>query len=224
MLQFAKNAGFEHADHYILNYQYIGNSRIFRIEPYYKVYGKLLKTTEMYSVSPNDYSNSGSGYARGIDIFWRDQKTFKYGDYWVSYSYIDSKRDYRDYPKQAIPPFVTKHNFSLVAKYFVAKLSTQFGLSASYNSGHTYYNPNNSNFLSDKTKAYSDLSVNASYLTNIFGQFTIVHASMTNLAGTNHIFTYRYADTPGSDGIFPGYAVKPITKRFFFLGIFITLK
>lgn len=224
MLLFAQNTGFEHADHYILNYQYIGNSRIFRIEPYYKIYRKLLKTKEMYSINEADYSNSGSGYARGIDIFWRDQKSFKYADYWVSYSYIDSKREYRDYPEQACPPFVTKHNFSLVAKYFVAKLSTQFGLSASFNSGHTYYNPNNTNFLSDKTKAYSDLSVNASYLTNIFGQFTIVHASVTNLAGTNPVFTYRYAETPGSDGIYPRYAVKPMTKRFFFLGIFITLK
>ena len=46
----------------------------------------------------SSYDNSGTGYARGIDIFWRDKKTIPLADYWISYSYLDTKRNYQDFP------------------------------------------------------------------------------------------------------------------------------
>jgi hypothetical protein len=67
----------EKAGHYILNYQIEKNSRIFRVEGYYKDYIKLIKYDSLYAVDPAAYSNTGNGYAQGIDIFYRDNKSIK---------------------------------------------------------------------------------------------------------------------------------------------------
>ncbi|MFI5134594.1 MAG: carboxypeptidase-like regulatory domain-containing protein, partial [Chitinophagales bacterium] len=57
---------FEHADHYIINYQTVSNNRTFRVEAYYKTYHDLVKTTP-------DTASTGNGYAKGIDVFYRDK-------------------------------------------------------------------------------------------------------------------------------------------------------
>jgi len=45
----------ENAEHYIVNYQYTGDKRIFRIEAYYKNYDHLVKYDSLYSVYPESY-------------------------------------------------------------------------------------------------------------------------------------------------------------------------
>ena len=87
----------EKATHLILNYQYEVDDRIFRAEIYRKWYNKLVKYTSENNPDPLAYNNSGNGYAQGMDLFWRDSKSVKNLDYWVSYSYIYTKRDYRDF-------------------------------------------------------------------------------------------------------------------------------
>lgn len=37
-------------------------------------------------------------------------------DYWISYSYLDSKRDFLNYPYSLNPNFASKHTLSFVAK------------------------------------------------------------------------------------------------------------
>jgi hypothetical protein len=64
-----------------------------RLETYYKKYQDLIKTTTDF-YRPIAVNNNGSGYAKGVELFWRDKKSLKNIDYWVSYSYLDSKRDY----------------------------------------------------------------------------------------------------------------------------------
>jgi hypothetical protein len=85
--------GYTKATHYIANYQKTSNDRIFRVEGFYKKYEDLVKTYP-------DYNNSGTGFAKGVELFLRDKKTFKNLDYWISYSYLDTKRDYLNYPCQ----------------------------------------------------------------------------------------------------------------------------
>jgi hypothetical protein len=51
----------------------------FRIEAYYKKYNDLIKTYPTYN-------NDGTGDAKGFELFWRDKKTIKGMDYWISYS------------------------------------------------------------------------------------------------------------------------------------------
>ncbi|MEO8147197.1 MAG: TonB-dependent receptor, partial [Bacteroidia bacterium] len=163
---------FENATHYIANYQYQNDDQTFRVEAYYKKYNELVKYP---SQENNSLNNSGYGYAKGIDFFWRDKKTWKRSDYWISYSYLDTKRDYLNYPEAATPTFAAKHVLNVVYKYMIPKWNTYVGTTFTFASGRPYYNPNNSDFLADKTKAYYNFSMNVSYLTSIAKHFTIVY-------------------------------------------------
>ena len=216
----ASSLKFEKAIHYILNYQYMDEFYTFRIEGYYKQYEDLVKQVTFptnISVYPI-YNNSGSGYAKGIDIFWRDRKTFSLADYWISYSYLDTKRNYRDFPTLAQPTFATPHTLSIVFKRWVPEITTYLGFTYSFATGRPYYNPNNPVFNGDKTKNYNNLSFNASYLINLFDNFTVVYFSITNVFGFSNVFGYRYS----SDGSYK-QAIVPTTLRSAFLGVFISL-
>ncbi len=223
-LKFNNKLCSEMADHYIMNYQYQYDTRTFRIEAYYKDYKKLVRYDYLNSPEPDSYNNKGYGYAKGVDIFWRDKKTFKNSDYWISYSFIDTKRNYENYSKPAAPTFVSAHNLSAVFKYWISKLNTQLSITYKFASGRPYYNPNNDDFLSDRTKAYHNLSINCSYLTQLFGQFTIIHFSVNNLPGFNNIFGYTYTNEPGTDNIFEAHPIEPYAKRTFVLAMFISIK
>lgn len=211
---------FEKAIHYIVNYQYINQFYTFRIEGYYKEYDDLTKQVT-FPVDMNEYpvyDNSGSGYAKGIDIFWRDKKSISLSDYWISYSFLDTKRDYKDFPNLAQPTFATPHTLSIVFKRWVPEITTYLGFTYSFATGRPYYNPNNPVFNGDKTKSYSNLSFNASYLVSFLDNFTVVYFSVTNIFGFDNVFGYRYS----SDGSYRE-AIIPATLRSAFLGIFISL-
>jgi len=208
----------EKATHYIINYQVINPKQTFRIEAYYKKYNDLIKFTDSYDRST--FSNRGNGYAKGFDVFWRDNKTFKGLDYWVSYSFIDTQRDYKNYPERAIPSFSATHNFSIVAKYFIQSLKTQVGGTYSFASSRPYNNPNLEGFNSQRTPAYHDLSINLSYL---YRSNVIIHASVTNVLGVDNIFGYEYSQQPQANGDYVGRPIKQPASRFAFLGVFITL-
>ena len=221
-LIFTKNYEFEKSTHYIANYQYLGENITFRIEAYYKDYSDLAKGNDFvyptFDVPDTPYGSYGRGYAKGIDIFWRDRQTFDLTDYWISYSYLDTKRDYRNYPKLVQPTFATPHTFSVVVKRWVPQIASSIGVTYSYATGRPYFNPNNPDFLGDRTKAYQNLSFNISYLTNVFNNFTVVYASLDNLIGYNNIYSYRYS----SDGSVRMPIVSP-ALRSFFIGMFISL-
>lgn len=211
---------YEKADHYMLNYQRSFNGRTFRAEAYLKNYSGLIRFDGTDIFNPSKYSNDGSGYARGLDVFWRDSKTIRRGDYWISYSFIDSRRQYRDFPVEARPQFVSRHNISLVYKHFISDLKTQIGSTFSYNSGRPYHNPNNEGFNDETTKHYANLSFNLAYLPK---QNIIIYGSVTNLLGRDNIFGYQYEDQAGANAVFDRIAIGQAARRFFFVGVFITL-
>jgi hypothetical protein len=222
-LRFNNGLDYENATHYIANFQYMKDDRIFRVEAYYKDYGRLVKFDSLHSPIPSSYSNDGRGYARGIDIFWRDNKSITFLEYWISYSYIDTQRDYLNYPNMATPTFVSNHTVSAVVKYFVPKINTQFGGTYTFATGRTYYNPNSVGFLTERAGNYNNLSLNISYLTHLWNQFTIVYFSVSNVLGAENIFGYNYSLYPNSNGVYDAVAVEPGARRFWFLGIFISL-
>jgi hypothetical protein len=207
----------EQAEHFILNYQIINNNRTFRIETYYKKYLELVK---FENGNPNILLSTGNGFAKGVELFWRDNKSIKNVDYWISYSFLDTKRDYLNFPISSAPSFASKHNFSAVYKHFIPKLKSQVGVTYSYSSGRTYYNPNSEKFNSDRTPSYQDLSANISYLPK---NWLIIHASCTNILGRDNIFGYQYSSTADSNGVYAGRAVMQPAKHFLFLGAFITI-
>jgi outer membrane cobalamin receptor len=206
--------------HYILNYQYSAGNRIFRAEAYRKQYSDLITFEAEFAGFDSNYGNDGDGYAQGIDIFWRDNNSIKNIDYWVSYSYLDSKRMYLNYPEAATPTFANTHNLSVVGKYWVGDWKSQFGISYQYASGRSYTNPNEPGFLQEKTKAYNSLSINWAYL---ISQQKILYFSINNLPGFTNINSYQYANTPDINGNFNRRAVRPAADQFFFIGFFWTI-
>ncbi|MTI29865.1 TonB-dependent receptor [Xanthovirga aplysinae] len=210
----------EKASHYILNYQIMKKGITFRLEGFYKNYQQLVKYDPEFLYQPEVYNNLGQGHATGIDLFWRDRKTLKNIDYWISYSFLDSKREYLHYPKSAVPHFVSKHNFSLVGKKFIPSIRTQLGVTYTFASGRPYNDPNQDEFNGQKTKAYHDISVNASWLIK---PHIILHLSANNLPGFKNEFGYIYSSRLNEEGIYSSKAITPAYKRFFVLGLFITL-
>ena len=204
----------ERADHYLANYQVSRKGRTFRAEAFFKQYRNLVKT------SGDQYTNQGYGYARGIELFWRDRSTIKNADYWISYSLLNTERNYRDFPTLAPPTFAARHTFSVVYKHFIPVLKTQLGARYSFASGRPYYNPNHDNFHTDLTRPYQNVSLNAAYLIR---QHIILYASATNVLGTPNVFGYEYAQQPNTQGEYARRAIEPAAPRFFFVGLFITL-
>ena len=219
-LKYYKSFDFEKTAHYIFNYMYNGNGTTFRAEAYYKDYANLVKYNTALPQYNSQFNNGGSGYAQGVDLLWRDNSTIKNLEYWVSYSYIDSHRDYKNYEKTVTPSYIANNNFSVVTKYWVGQLRSQIGLTYSYNSGRPYDNPNEANFMASHTKSYNNLSLGWAYL---ISQQKILYLSVSNMLGNDNVFGYSYANTPGSDGQFARQAITQPASRFFFVGFFWTI-
>jgi hypothetical protein len=207
----------ERASHYILNYQILNDKRTFRAEVYYKQYDDLVRFIQGNQYNTN---NAGSGYAKGAELFWRDNKSLKNVDYWVSYSYLDTERDYLNFPTKATPSFASQHNFSVVYKHFFQKLKSQVGATYSYTSARPFNDPNEEQFNNGKTPDYHDLSFNWSYLPK---SWMIVHVSCTNVLGRDNIFGYEYSNVKNSDGVYNSRPIRQAAPRFFFIGVFITI-
>jgi hypothetical protein len=207
----------EKSTHYILNYQRIEDNKTFRVEAYYKKYDQLVRYV---ANDPYALNNAGSGYARGLEVFWRDNRSIKNVDYWISYSYLDTERDYLNFPYAATPTFASSHNFSIVYKHFVSALKSQLGTTYSFTSGRPYNNPNQDTFNHARTPSYHDLSFNWSYLPK---PWLIVHLSCTNLLGRNNIFGYEYSDVRNPEGVYNARPIRQAAPRFLFVAFFITL-
>ena len=98
-LKFSQDFEAQKTLHYIANYQYSNNGRIFRAEAFRKEYSSLVTFDTDFASFDSEYGNNGSGFAQGLDIFWRDNTSVKNMDYWVSYSLLDSERQYLNYPE-----------------------------------------------------------------------------------------------------------------------------
>lgn len=219
-LKFNQNFKAENTSHLIANYQATKQGQIFRIEAYLKDYNNLVKFDGNTATFSSNYNNNGNGYAKGFDVFWRQNRKIKNTDYWVSYSYLDTERDYRNYPTAATPSFASKHNLSLVAKHWVESWKSQLGFTYNFASGRNYTNPNEIGFLNNKTKNYNSLSVNWAYLID---QQKILYFSVNNVLGTQNVFGYNYKNTAEPNGNFNRQAIIPNADRFFFVGFFWTI-
>jgi len=219
---------FQKATHYILQYEKMTNNRTFRTEIYYKKYDDLIKTTGANNETFKAINNNGFGDAKGIELFWRDKKTIKNVDYWISYSYIDTKRDFLNYPFAMEPSFVAKHTASLVVKKFVAPIKTQLNASYTFATGRPYYNlvydytQNKYNLIGQgRTKDYNNLSFSVNYLPTIgkanAKSFSVIVFSITNILGFNNIYSYNFS-VNGQNKV----AVTPPSKSFFYLGYFVS--
>ncbi len=212
------NLLFQRADHYVINYLFQHKDRLLRIEAYNKTYTNLIKTPI------NAYiTNNGSGYARGIELFYRDKTTFKGIDYWVSYSYIDSKRDFLNYPIAVQPNFVANHVGSIVFKKFWTKYMFGVNGTYTYSSGRPYNDPNQNSFMSGRTIDYHNVGISLNYLRSISKAYTVFVLSINNPFNFKQVYGFNYAlQDLNNDGQLARSEILPSARQFVFLGMFMS--
>ena len=223
-LKFTSNLTFESARHYILGYQ-VGrvDERFFRIESYYKKYSNLVKYEGEEYTDPNSYRNTGYGEAAGVDVFWRDNKSVRNLEYWLSYSLTDTHRKYKEYDFYAQPPFVSRHNVSVVGKYWFSPIRCLLGATYWAASGRNWYEDSAQGIITHRGASTDGLDMNLSYLTQVFGNQTIVYLSLSNVLGTDNIYGYNQSPISKSDGSAVYLPVRNDIQQSAFIGIFITL-
>ncbi|HEY8894846.1 MAG TPA: TonB-dependent receptor [Niastella sp.] len=185
------------ATHYIINYQKKANNRLVRIEAYYKKYKDLVTTTPVTA-------NEGSGFAKGIELFFRDKRTFKNFDYWITYTWLDTKRKFLNYPYALQPNFATPHTASLAVKRFFQDINLSANLSYTLATGRPYYNIQydvaGKPVVRDQGTAamYNQMNVSFAYLFNLFKKwknkdFSGIGFGVNNVFATKQVFGYNYS-------------------------------
>ena len=219
----ANTVTFSRADHYIAQYQKTTSLTTLRVEAFYKKYHDLIKT-DVSSGREAAVNNKGFGDAKGIEFFWRDKKTFKNLDYWISYSYLDTKRDFLNFPYAIQPSFAAKHTASLIVKKFVMPWKTGFNWSYNYASGrpyyYIYYDGSQYKFR-DKGMIpdYHNVSFSINYIPAIGKQnaktWVVYVLSWSNIFGIKQTYGYQYS----FDGM-KKQAITPTSRTFIYIGIF----
>ena len=78
--------------------------------------------------------------------------------------------------------------------------------------------------MGDRTKPFNDFSMSMSYLTSLFGNFTIVFVSCNNVFGFDNTFGYHFETEPDDTGTYQAHPIQPYAKRTFIIGIFISIQ
>ena len=183
------------ADHAILSMQYKWQTTLLRIEPYWKRYHHLPL------MEKDVWQSHGDGTSQGVDVYLEDHSLFRNLTTTLAYSFNDSKRLYRDYTEERMPDYASRHNLRLTAKYAIGK--TIIGLAESYTNGR--------HFPQGTTPYYNSVDVNLTYL---LSPKVIIYTSLNNIFGRTNIFRYDAAGSP----------VTASRDRFFYIGIFVSLK
>lgn len=216
---------FMRATHYIAQYQKSVNQQTFRAEIFYKKYDNLVKT-DFVNFTEAAVNNNGFGDAKGFEFFWRDKKTIKNFDYWISYSYLDTRRDFLNFPFAITPNFAAKHTASLITKKFVQKLKMNFNASYNYSSGRPYYfisNDGSGYKFKDRGTIpdYHNVSFSINYLPKIGKQnaksFAVYVLQVSNIFNIKQTYGYQYS----YNGI-RKEAIVPPSRMFVYIGAFIS--
>lgn len=231
------NLGFQNSQHFVFQVQRGSEGRTLRFEAFYKKYDQLIKTfnivpgKEQSQQIQTAMNNDGYGYAKGVEVFWRDnKKTFKNIDYWITYSFLDSKRDFMNYPVSLKPSFAAEHTLSAVVKRFIPEWKMGANLSYTYAKGRPYYdiastveNGKAFNYTRNegRLKDYNALNLSFNYLPNLGKKnakaFPILVLSITNVLGSKNVYGYNFS-VDGSRSS----AVVPPVNTFVFIGAFIS--
>lgn len=215
---------FSKATHYIAQFQKTTSLQAFRAEAYYKKYDDLVKTGWVNGQPGKAISNAGFGDAKGFELFWRDKKTITNFDYWISYSFLDTKRDYLNFPFAITPNFAARHTASVVMKKFSMPLKTGFNLAYNFASNRPYYNiqaaGNQFKFMDrGEVPAYHNLSFSLNYIP-VIGKpnaksWAVYVLSVNNFLNLKQTYGYNYA--------FDGrrkQEILPPSRMFIFIGAF----
>lgn len=228
LLPGAAGIDYSKAAHYIFQYTMQTKDYTLRTEMFYKKYDGLYKTSPGINGRELAVNNNGFGDAKGIELFWRDKKTIKNVDYWFSYSFLDTKRDFLNYPSAIQPSFAANHTASFVFKRFILPWKVQFNLSYNFATGRPYYNIAFDNTQSKyiitdqgKTINYNNMSFSINWLPNLGKKevktFAVWVLGINNVLGQTQVYSYNYSNNGNRKE-----AVTPPGKRFVFIGCFLS--
>lgn len=215
---------FMKATHYVAQYMAVSSARTFRTEIFYKKYDDLVKTGLVNGREGVAINNKGYGDAKGFELFWRDKKTIKNVDYWISYSFLDTKRDFLNFPTATTPNFAARHTASVVMKKFVTAWKLQFNGAYNYASSRPYYNivPDGNGYkFADKglVPDYHNFSFALNYLPTIGKKdarnFAVYVLSISNVFNTKQVYGYQYS----YNGLRKEQIVPP-SRMFVYIGAF----
>ena len=182
---------FEKSTHHILNYEWSKKKNTLRLEVFEKRYEDLILLE-----SNNTLSNDGNGYSKGFEMFWRNDLS-KDGigqDIWIAYSYLDSKRKFKEYSLEIIPSFASNHKLTFVYKNTFklkdekSRFSSNMAITAT--SGFPYYDRFNE--IQYESKPYLSFDIGGSYLPDVEDGFLVVFFNISNPFGYRNSFGYEY--------------------------------
>ena len=182
---------FEKSTHHILNYEWSKKKNTLRLEVFEKRYEDLILLE-----SNNTLSNDGNGYSKGFEMFWRNDLS-KDGigqDIWIAYSYLDSKRKFKEYSLEIIPSFASNHKLTFVYKNTFklkdekSRFSSNMAITAT--SGFPYYDRFNE--MQYESKPYLSFDIGGSYLPDVEDGFLVVFFNISNPFGYRNSFGYEY--------------------------------
>ena len=225
------NLDFEHAEHHILNYEYTNKKKTLRLEIFEKKYNNLITLVPILETCNNEgllcqhsLSNDGDGFSRGAEVFWRSNQV-KDGlgkDIWVAYSYLDSKRKFKQYyENEIIPSFASEHKFTFVYKNTFdlkndrGRFNTSLAMTAT--SGFPYYDPYNN--IQYESKPYLSFDIGGSYLPEIDNGFLVVFFNISNPFGYRNNYGLEYTGYDMSSLDEPKERL-PSSLRSIFIGCF----
>lgn len=190
------------AEHFILSYDYsIDDQNSFRAELYHKVYKDLPKENVVLN-----YDNSGNGFATGVDIILKGNLPLNIIG-WISYGYINTKRNWMDFDELTSSSFDITHNLTLVLKYSLSD-SWQVGVNAKYATGRPYtpvassmyrddlkiYEPVYALTNSGRFPDYKRVDLRITHFNQLFGSVPfIAYMEGLNILNFQNIFGYAYS-------------------------------
>ena len=218
---------FEQSTHHILNFEKTKKKKTIRLEIFDKKYDDLVLLNRIEEcpseVCANTLTNKGFGYSRGLEVFWRnDQSKDGLGqDIWIAYSYLDSKRKFKNYNIEVIPSFASNHKLTFVYKNTFrlkdekSRFSSNMAITAT--SGFPYYDSFNN--VQYESKPYLSFDIGGSYLPDVEDGFLVVFFNISNPFGYRNSYGYNYVDYNALQ-LNPAEEKLPSSLRSVFVGCF----
>ncbi len=193
------------AQHVILSYDYtVSDNMNIRIEAFNKDYSQLPLQTSL--VGASQYTSTGYGYARGVDMIAKGGFPEWKLSGLVSYGFIDTKRYWLDFERLAPSPYDITHNLTVIAKYDISP-EFQVGLSyraatgrpftpvesALYHASENVFEPLYGEKNSARLPHYHRLDLRLTYLTQVFERFLVMYMEGLNILGIENMFGYTYS-------------------------------
>lgn len=210
-LKIKKELEYSFSDNLTFTYAYAKEFEKLQADIYSKIYRNLI-TYDEGEVYYRNIENNGYGFARGLDVFWKNNAGMF--EYWITYSFTDTKRLYRSYTKSRMPDNISANMLKIDLKYWVGELKTMFGTGYDIESGSFSEYRVGDRSIVKKTPLRNSLTINISSLP---ANNLIIHFSVQNILGSENIYGYAGSSITGKC-----QAIKTPASRFFYLGIFYT--